>query len=134
MHQPASATLQANHPAARKQSEPAASPPQKVPARASAPAPAAPGRKLGFQDDTPSAAAGPSAPQTSLPTVPETSPAEPAAEITDSMSESAAMIVSSGPEGLKAAKTVCSVVSNVLKAPKEAKYRQLNWHVSHLTV
>ena len=48
--------------------------------------------------------------------------------MTDSMSEAAALIVSCGPDGLKAAKTVCSVVSNVLKAPKEAKYRQLNWY------
>jgi hypothetical protein len=43
------------------------------------------------------------------------------------MNEAVALIVSSGPEGLKAAKTVCSVLSNVLKAPKEAKYRQLHW-------
>ena len=63
-----------------------------------------------------------------MPAVPEATPLEAAAEVTDAMNEAAALIVSCGPEGLKAAKTVCSVVSNVLKAPKEAKYRQLNWY------
>lgn len=133
--------LQANHPAARRPAEPAASPPQKAAARvaepAAAAAAAAPGRKLGIQDagpppppSAPPVVPSSYAPQRTLPVpeVPEAAPQETAAEVTDAMSEAAAMIVSSGAEGLKAAKTICSVVSNVLKAPKEAKYRQLSWY------
>lgn len=117
-------TTQVNHPAARRPQEPASSPPQKSAARTSVLA-ANPGRKLGFHD-SPAPAAAPTT--ASLP-VPEAAPAEPVMEVTDTLNEAAALVISSGPEGLKAAKTICSVVNNVLKAPKEAKYRQLNWYV-----
>jgi hypothetical protein len=112
---------QAHHPAARK---PGSGLPGAAKEASGSPVHSTGGRKLGFHDpqDAPAPAAAQPAP------APSEQPAADGPQITDSMSVAVASMISSGEDGLQAARTVCAVVTNVIKAPQEAKYRRLNWY------
>jgi hypothetical protein len=70
---------------------------------------------LGIRDTLPRVGGG-------LPTAP---PLEPEPQVTDGIQVASAMLLSSGEAGTEAARTICSIINNVLKNPLEQKYRQL---------